>query len=155
MAKKGRKNSRKSKGESKAATETQSKVQTDKDAEGTLAELEDMVSPRPAPKSGFDKVEERAKELQDSAGSHPTVFGPGGETSGLGNTGPTEGVEYPGQEGPKKLNAEFIEKKGKAEEGGEDTAYTPKAPTTARPRVRRNDVALPDPAKTRKRLRGD
>ena len=103
-------------------------VQTDSEAERIVSELEDMVSPVTAKKTGAEKVEERASELKDAAERPATVFGPSGETAGP-PAGRTD-VSLPGSEGHKRANEEFMRKKAEAEEGGTDPVATPSGPSS-------------------------
>lgn len=127
-------------------------VQSDADADDTLSELEGMVSPRSEPKSGFDKVNERAQELRDGDHKVPTVISPSGATTHAGNVGRTD-VVVPDTEGHKKVDAEAMKKKGKAEEGGVDPSYNPSGKFLP-PRVKNTGVALPNAAKSRDKMRG-
>ena len=103
-------------------------VQTDSEAERIVSELEDMVSPVPAKKTGAEKVAERASELKDAAEKPATVFGPSGETASP-SAGRTD-VSLPGSEGHKRANEEFMRKKSEAEEGGTDPVATPSGPSS-------------------------
>jgi len=103
-------------------------VQTDSEAEQIVSELEDMVSPVPAKKTGAEKIAERASELKDAAERPATVFGPSGETAGP--PGGRTDVSLPGSEGHKRANEEFMRKKSEAEEGGTDPVATPSGPST-------------------------
>lgn len=144
---------KKSEGKKKAKRAEPTAVQSDSDAEDTLSELEGMVSPRPEPKSGFDKVNDRAQETRDGDHMPPTVFGPGGATTHAGNTGSTD-VVTPGVDGTKEVDAEAMEKKGKAEEGGVDPSYNPSG-KFAPPPQKNTGVALPNAAKSRDKMQGN
>jgi len=128
-------------------------VQSDSDAEDTLSELEGMVSPGPKrTKSGFDKVNDRAQEIRDCDHKAPTVCGPAGETTHAGNTGATD-VVTPGVDGVKDVDAEAMEKKGKAEEGGMDPSYNPSGKFVPPPQ-KNTGVALPNVAKSNDKMQG-
>ncbi len=144
----------KKKTDKKAKKTDTAAVQSDSDAEDTLSELEGMVSPRPEPKrSGFDKVNERAQETRDGDHRVPTVIGPGGATMHAGNTGRTD-VVTPGVEGVKEVDAEAMEKKGRAEEGGVDPSYNPSGKFVPPP-MKNTGVALPNAAKSRDKMQGN
>lgn len=127
-------------------------VQSDSDAEDTLSELEGMVSPRPEPRSGFNKVNDRAQEVRDGDHGVPTVIGPGGATTHAGNTGKTD-VVTPSIEGARAVDDEAMEKKSKAEEGGVDPSYNPSGKFVPPPQ-KNTGVALPNIAKSSDKMQG-
>lgn len=141
---------KKSTGKKAKKTKPAAAVQSDSEAEDTLSELEGMVSPRPEPKSGFDKVNERAQEMRDGDHRIPKVCGPAGESTHAGNTGDTD-VVLPGAEGAKEVDAEAMKKKGKAEEGGVDPSYNPSGKFVPPPQ-KNTGVALPNAAKARDKM---
>ncbi len=146
MAKKKSANEKKTKTKKESAA-----VQSDSEAEGVLSDLEEMVSPLPErSKSGFDKVNERAQEMRDIDHRPPTVITPAGESTHGGNTGNTD-VVTPGIEGCKEVDAEAMEKKGKAEEGGVDPSYNPSGKFVPPPQ-KNTGVALPNAAKARDKM---
>lgn len=137
----------------KKTTKPVAAVQNDSEADDTLSELGEMVSPRPEPKSGFDKVNERAQEMRDVDHKVPTVIGPSGATTYAGNTGSTD-IVMPGIEGHKAVDAEAMKKKGEAEEGGVDPSYNPSGRFVPPP-PKNTGVALPNAAKSRDKMQGN
>lgn len=137
----------------KKSTKPSAAVQSDADAEDTLSDLEEMVSPRPEPKSGFDKVNERAQETRDGDHRVPTVIGPSGATTHAGNTGRTD-VVTPGIDGARSVDDEAMKKKSAAEEGGMDPSYNPSGEFVPPP-TKNTGVALPNAAKSRDKMQGN